>query len=340
MKLQELRDQIRDYSAEDLRFLVAELYRSLPSSIRVQRGIDDLLRNPKAAQPSELPPNAQPVELADAIQRFLENARAGHYQQPNAIIPERERRNWRFQVNRWFRALSPLSTELKQRPLQKSLLEALYLLLCEGLEIYFFSENTPFRSCHIPQPDFWKQLLLLKWETEAPKAFVENSFALLQRCEVSPDTGIAPLLRHWLDSLSTPGLRELALEQARAYFQSKALEWSPEQDSFWSQTPPKAVRSHNYMVQAVFELHLDLFENEEATAAFLQHYLHPSKISVYNKLIHLLFEHRQQEDIEQLLRQLKKQQQPLPPALQNIQTHLQEKNRLPNVWPLKELDAE
>lgn len=338
MKLRELREQIEDYSAEDLRFLIAELYRCLPSSIRVQRGVDDLLRDPKSAQPNELPSNAQPIELSDAIQQFLEQARAGHYQQPNAVVPERERRSWRFQVNRWFKALSGLSEESKQRRLQKSLLEALYVLLCEGLDIYYFSENTPFRSCHIPQPDFWKQLLLLKWETEAHKDFVQNSFDLLHRCGVSPDTGVAPLLQHWLDSLSTPALRELALEIAGDYFKSKALEWSPTQDDFWNRTSPKKVRNHNHIVQAAFELQLDLFQPQEAIDLFLKHYLHPSKISTYNKLIQLLFNRRRKDEVEQLLQEAAQQFDILPPALQSLSETLQQNGQLPDIWPLKNRD--
>lgn len=335
MKLSALREQIEDYSAEDLRFLVAELYRCLPSSIRVQRGVDDLLRNPKSAQPTELPPNAQPIEISDAIQNFLEQARAGYYQQPNAVIPERERRNWRFQVNRWFKALSRLSDESKQRRLQKSLLEALYILLCEGIGIFYFSENTPFRSCHIPQPDFWKQLLLLKWETETPESFIQSSFDLLHRCEVALDTGIAPLLRHWLDSLSTPALREMALNTTEAYFESKALEWAPQHEDFWSRTAPKKLRSYNYMVQAAFELHLDLFQAQEAIAVFLKYYLHPSKVSIYNKLIQLLFYRRRKAEVEELLKQAEQRFSPLPIALKQLRKSLQKNDQLPEVWPLK-----
>jgi hypothetical protein len=106
MKVEDMRRRLQEMSAEDLRIVVARLYKMLPKKLAKERGADRLINDLqaflKSAKVAKLPalPDIDLVEVETA--EFIENAKAEHYFAPNRIISKSERRKWKFVAKRLY----------------------------------------------------------------------------------------------------------------------------------------------------------------------------------------------------------------------------------------------
>ncbi len=162
MKIQELRNLIKDADRELLEKAFAESYKQFTKSQKedVDQVINNVLegRNEKSTKKEE---TLDFRELAEQITEFLENAYAQNYFAPNRIIPKSQRPKWRFMVKNYIKILENIPTEDENCAEAAKLLLNIYRLLCEACNYYLFSTDDPFRSIGWKQSDLF-QLVVKK----------------------------------------------------------------------------------------------------------------------------------------------------------------------------------
>lgn len=215
MKANEVRERLKQLSAEDLRLVAAQLWKMLPKKVAEEKGAYQLICDPhgflKSANPARSPalPDIGLLELETSD--FIENARAQRYFAPNRIIPKAQRGKWRFLVRRLYQDWRLLAAQPENLAPAAKTLEDLYRILCRGCEVYLFPSTDTFRAIGIPQPEFLENLVLLKAQVCPPKEWIAQALSLLQRGAYG-DTTTAQLHDGFLRTLKTTELKELAAD--------------------------------------------------------------------------------------------------------------------------------
>ncbi|WP_100489128.1 hypothetical protein [Sporolactobacillus pectinivorans] len=92
----ELRQHLKKYSDDDLRLIIAEMYKSMPKGLREENGIDLLLQDPHSvSNAGRIRKNQEQkigiVDLKNEIDQFVQNAYKSYYYAPNRSITKKER---------------------------------------------------------------------------------------------------------------------------------------------------------------------------------------------------------------------------------------------------------
>lgn len=200
--------------------IVVEIYKVIPKRIKEEKKIDDLLTNPdeyveRCRRRKRTPQVTDIHELSDEIETFVDYAYKQYYFAPNRYVPKKERPKWRFIAKRFFKELVQASgsSDSETVALASELLEKLYKVLCYGCGYAIFSSDDPFRSIGISQQDFFRQLLVLKWEVEGKEDFIKNAIMLVIENGLSTETLYSDLLSIIVEMLRTTAMRELAIRQ-------------------------------------------------------------------------------------------------------------------------------
>ena len=218
MKVAELRTVIGGYSPDQLRKLVAELYKAMPKKLKEDKQIDELIRDPealtarrRARSRPQPPPSIDDVRFD--VEEFIEYASKQYYFAPNMFVSKRERPKWRFIAKRLHKELIAAAADDDQRAEAAELLQRLFLLLCRACGEYLFSSTDPFRSAGIEQDRFLGDILRLHALGGKNQSFVETSVDLLVKLDSDPETGIERLIEVMAEEFSTPDLNQMAADE-------------------------------------------------------------------------------------------------------------------------------
>lgn len=162
MKVQELRNMIKEADRELLEKAFAECYKQFTKKQKEE--VDQIISNVLEGKEEKNVKKSETVdfhELEAQITEFLANAYAQNYFAPNRIIPKSQRPKWRFMVKNYIKELEKIPIENENYAQSAKLMTDLYHLLCSACNYYLFSTDDPFRSVGWEQPDLF-QLVVKK----------------------------------------------------------------------------------------------------------------------------------------------------------------------------------
>lgn len=210
MKIQEVRDLIKDYPEDKLRLLIAEMYRRLPKKTIEEKDIDHLLKEPdtgKARRSTEA--NKRDFsEVKYEAEEFLKNAKQGYYFIPNRIVAKKDRPKWRFVAKRLYKELLAHCQNTENLNESGRLLIAIYNVLCQGCGVYLFSSDDPFASVGIGQPDFFRDVVAVLKKGDTSTHWIDKSIRLIIDNDLDRQTIYEDLMFVLIDFLNTPPMKE------------------------------------------------------------------------------------------------------------------------------------
>lgn len=213
MKIKDLKKEIEDCSGDQLKAIIAEMYKAIPKSAKEENGIDAIILNRGVVQKQ---PKSSSLPDMDAIrsemEEFVSNAYNQFYYVPNSVVPKSKRSKWRFTARRLFKELTQIGGEADHASEAAELLQRLYKMLCYSCDYVLFSAYDPFESVGISQSDFFHALLTAKRKVETPRDFVRNSILLVLNNSLNRYTLYEGLLEIVVSFLDTTDLKETAVE--------------------------------------------------------------------------------------------------------------------------------
>lgn len=277
MKITELREIVKEYNVEDLRLLIAELYKAMPKSLREEKEIDDLIREarvrlhmPKVAKAPKK--SADINELKPVIEEFLQNAYEQNYFTPNRVIPKQERPKWRFHVKTYIKELQSVPIEGEDGKAAAELLEKLYLMLCYACCYYIFNTEDPFRSVGIDQSELLEIVLKAKFAYGIDHEVVKSAIILVTNPGLDRETLHSSLIDVLVFCLKTTDSKEIAIEEAKkrkaeldyeaAQQAGKKKNRNFSNDDYWRK------EEINILVEIVFCLYIKLGDYDTAIEYF------------------------------------------------------------------------
>ena len=199
MRIDDVRSLLDQYSEDQLRLIIAEMYKAIPKKVKEDKNIDSLLKAPEEFKKSKTtktkkptPPDIELVEF-DA-EDFLENAYNHYYFAPNSVVPKRERPKWRFTAKQLHKDLLAAAGDENQLPRASDLLRQLYVLLCYSCDYILFPGADPFRSVGINQATFLKSVLTLRNSHLTQEAFTTEAVSLVVDNSTNCDTSKTDLM--------------------------------------------------------------------------------------------------------------------------------------------------
>lgn len=222
MKVQELRNLLKDAERENLEKAFVECYKQL-RKWQKEEGDPVLiaLLEGKAAAQEKAGTSVDFETLAQQITEFIDNAYAGNYLAPNRIIPKSQRPKWRFLVKNFIKELAKVPLDSADYEKSVKLLTDLYALICTACNYYLFSTEDAFRSIGWEQPDFFA---LVVTRTFADGYSREKIAKLLPH---AVSGGLSRESLHvqqemvLLSALKTSDVKYMAIEEAQKLVQEK-----------------------------------------------------------------------------------------------------------------------
>ena len=217
MKISEVRSTIEDYSKDQLKLIVAHLYKAIPKAVKEENNIDGVIADPDSlAQPR---PKTRQKELPDTellkddAETFIEDAYNQYYFAPNQFVHKRDRPKWRFIVKRFYKDILASASDESSIPEAAALLEKLYKLLCHSCAYILFSAYDPFQSVGIEQAEFLRKVLALKYQCQSAQVFIKGALLSLVNDPLNRYTLHKDLMEVILEFTKTTDLKEATIAQ-------------------------------------------------------------------------------------------------------------------------------
>lgn len=178
MKVDELRAKIKNKTREQLMFLLAEMYKAIPKSVREAKYIDALIERADSSDSSDIgkqPEVSKNIVNIDEVLTFISNAQNQYYCIPNKVVSKSERPKWRFKVAAWYKNIVAAIEKTPQIANDYApLLEQLYNLMCKAEAYSIFSTFEPFRSIGIDRDKFLESVLYSNHSYQSRDSFVRG----------------------------------------------------------------------------------------------------------------------------------------------------------------------
>ncbi len=217
MKIADVRALLNKYTKEQLRIIIAEMYKATPKKIKEEKNFDYLITNvDDLKKPGTRRKKKEPApdmdELIFEAEEFIEYAYKQYYFAPNSFVHKNQRPKWRFIAKRLYKNLLEAAANKADLPSASELLEKLYVLLCYSCGRVLFSGYDSFNSVQIEQPVFYHSVLSLKVRHETHADFVKGAISLVVDNELNRYTLHTDLMNVAFEFFKTPDLKELAVE--------------------------------------------------------------------------------------------------------------------------------
>ncbi len=303
MKIQELKDLLRHYPETELRALIVELYKSIPTAVKEDRAIDGLIKEFQTVRRKDATITELPL-LIQEIKDFLTHAYHGRYLKENRLIPKHEQKKWRFKLKQYLRLLNALKEDGEENQLAAEWLSALYTLLQTACIRPLFPGGDPFRQLNVDQLDLLKQIIYRRFLSGVNTSALTACILLCNQNGYASNILAADLQEALLDNLKTAQARELALEIAARLRQEgmndyQVLNERAKHEQLSHRITLEAREKVNRLTILILKLNLCLFQYEEGIDDFIQAYADTSKEVMYYVLLELLYRY---ELVEEWLR--------------------------------------
>lgn len=291
----ELRELLKKYKEEDLRLIITEMYKSMPKKLREDKDIDTLLQDVQAyLSVSKVEKRKEQADiriLKTEIERFVEYAYAQYYFAPNSVVHKTERPKWRFKVKSFIKDLQGITLDGEEGAIATDLLLKLYEMLCYGCSHTIFSTDDPFRSVGIEQEEIFDMLVSRKLGSGMNQESIKFCIKIMVDNVTGyyNDSGIIDML---IANLKTPDSKMIAIEQCKLMKKEldspKAVKTKKSSYSYDSGSYKRECKI-NSLVEAVFKIHMELCEYDEAIEYFKKNTIQNNdEISLYVMLRILL----------------------------------------------------
>ncbi|MFC1977627.1 hypothetical protein ACFLWS_05115 [Chloroflexota bacterium] len=296
MKISEVRSLIETYSAEQLRLIIAGLYKVIPKDVKEENDIDGMLKNPESlTQPRSKTRQKQVPDielLKNETERFLDHAYEQYYIIPNRFVSKQNRPKWRFVVKRLYKELLATATNEDNVREAASLLEKLYQLLCYSCHDVLFSAYDSFESIGISQEEFFRNVLSLKYHCEDKKFFIKNALLLMVNNSLNRYTLHENLMQVILDFAKTPDLREMTIASCSELIETINKNPSTQKERKYGYEREEKL---NTLTKMVFLSYTRLYEYSEAISYFKANYCEVDKEVTLYILLRMLFDLKQKD---------------------------------------------
>lgn len=222
MKVQELRNLLKDAERENLEKAFVECYKQLRKGQK-EEGDPVLiaLLEGKAAAQAKAGASVDFETLAQQIEDFTGNAHAGNYFAPNRIIPKSQRPKWRFLVKNFIKELSKVPTDSADYEKSVKLLTELYALICTACNYYLFSTEDAFRSIGWEQPDFFTLVVTRTFADGYSREKIAKLLPYAVSGGLSRESLHVQQEMVLLGALKTSDVKYMAIEEAKKLVQEK-----------------------------------------------------------------------------------------------------------------------
>lgn len=330
----ELRGLLSHYQAEDLRVLVAEMYKSMPKKLREEKDIDRMIQNVQEHIRTRKTERNEGIQadmllLRPVVEEFLEYAYQQYYFAPNSYVHKKERPKWRFKVKAFIKDLQSIPVEDEDGAAATDLLDKLYRMLCYACCYYIFNTEDPFRSVGIGQIELLNIITARRLRAGVHRDSIRAVLELVVLQGVDREVTHSKLMREVIGLLRTPDSKQMAIEQCKALsiqIRSEKPQKTKGDDSMRSYVRDE---KQSNLAEMVFRLHGTLGEFEEGIQYYRANLVERNPEVALYKLLSLLHELRQLDWCMRVYEEaLKKGIQPRQ-MLINLYNYGREMNALP-----------
>lgn len=302
MKVNELRVKLKDKKKAEIEQLFVEVYKQIPKKVREGKEIDQLINNPDAFKKArkntkQSTKNLDFTNVDKEVRLFIKNAYDQNYFTPNRMIPKKERSNWRFTAKRLVNQLMELSGQEEHVKACTSLMEELYKLFCYASGHYVFTSQEPFHTINSSQPQFFKQVVMMKKRVDEPREWIHDSLRLMLDNGTDRDTPSEFLSEALLEALTNAPLKEEAVKIADNLLQEK--EATVRKINVHHKEAENYDKEDyiNHLVETIFMIQSALGEYQAAVRYFNKHYIESitREIRLY-VLLRLVMRYQRVED--------------------------------------------
>jgi len=289
--IKEVRNIIKNYSEEELRILIAEMYKAIPKKVREEKNIDRMVENINTFMNSKKL-NTQRKEninvdlLEYEVEEFVDYAYKQYYFAPNSYVHKKDRSKWRFKVSKFIKKIEKVTGDTEDFNIATKLLIKLYEVLCYGCYFVIFSSNDPFRSIRKQQNEVFSIIV--------GRLFVEGinqekvAKAIKVMASNKPHSSLIPEIMKYL---KTPDSKKMAINQC------DKIKQTLKKKGILVGTKLEKERSDefnineriNIVVQLAFNCYFELKEFSTACEYFYNNYKKDKEVKLFI-LLRLIFE--------------------------------------------------
>ena len=287
MLVNELRDELKKYNADDLRKIIVELYKRIPKNKKEDYNIDEYIKNINSKDKKENNKKSMDFESLKAeIIYFLECVDSGYYQMPNRIISKKERSSWRFKVKKYYKELNKITPNSNNGGLATFLLIELFKRLSFGTNSLLFTNWNTFNALGVSQSDYYdtlvKRILFNNYSEENLQKCVE-----LLSVEKDPEEFSYDMYAIFINNLKTIGIKETAIKLLNK--EKDNLKENMDETSDYH-TKYYIKQSLNNMVMCITEIYFNLHEIDAGISYFHKNYIESNKEILEYVLLNMLDE--------------------------------------------------
>lgn len=286
MKIPELRKQIEEYKDEQLRYLIVQLYKTIPKTKKEEAEIDDLILNLQEysakKKKEKIPENI--YEWASEIELFIENANQLNYCQPNRVIPKKDRSKWRSKVKQYYKILNEDYQDPKEKKLAAQLLEKLYRTMSAACLDNLFNTADPFLAIGIDQADFNRRVITKTFKIQKSRKTIASMVDMASSAGTGPNVSSQYVMSPLVFLLTSDEDKYIAIEEAEKLHEKLALK---EQYAYKQQALN--------LVVLEFLIYMSLGEYDKAIKRLKNNRMQMNIKSVYGFILYYLKEENQKE---------------------------------------------
>lgn len=337
MLLQQVRELLNQYTEEDLRLLLCEIYKSIPKKIREEKDIDEMIADIHAYKRigqinREQNKKIDITELKPKIEQFIDFAYKQYYYAPNSYVHKKERPKWRFHVKAFIKDLENIPNEELEGREATTLLKRIYGMLSYACAYYIFNTENPFRSVGIEQTVLLDKVIRRLLGQGIDSKCIKTAIELVINSYVDRDTLSSSLIIVFVNNLKTADAKEMAITQCGlvknelTLTQGKSIKQASSSERYWR------TEKINNLTETVFRIYMSLCEYEKAIKYYHANHLERDKeISLYI-LLRLLEDHECMDYWIKEYKLAKEKGIELRASLQREYDYILENKKFPDYW--------
>lgn len=268
MKVNELREILKNYNETDKEKIIVELYKRIPKNIKEDYNIDEYIKNINKKIDNK--DNKVSIEyLEKEVKYFIECANDDLYVRPNRVIPKNERSKWRFKVKTFYKELNSFIPTTEEGRKATDLLGELFEILSFGTNYLTFSSWNTFGAIQVSQSEFLENIVKRKLANGMTRENIKYCVELLN-AKYDPQEYHRSILNSFESCFKTPDSRYLVIELLK------------EQQTKWKEKYKKDKNYYNteytnYFVECIVDIYFDLHEVKEGVSYFHKEYIESDK---------------------------------------------------------------
>ena len=268
MKVNELREILKNYNETDKEKIIVELYKRIPKNIKEDYNIDEYIKNINKKIDNK--DNKVSIEyLEKEVKYFIECAYDDLYVRPNRVIPKNERSKWRFKVKTFYKELNSFIPTTEEGRKATDLLGELFEILSFGTNYLTFSSWNTFGAIQVSQSEFLENIVKRKLANGMTRENIKYCVELLN-AKYDPQEYHRSILNSFESCFKTPDSRYLVIDLLK------------EQQTKWKEKYKKDKNYYNteytnYFVECIVDIYFDLHEVKEGVSYFHKEYIESDK---------------------------------------------------------------